>query len=58
MIFDGVVSASRQHLRHFSPLVAVGSVGKEEHPLLMRHPLDLQDTWVKMVVPSLAALLA
>jgi hypothetical protein len=36
----------------------VGGVGEEEDPLLMRHPLDLEDAGVKMVVPPLAALLA
>lgn len=35
----------------------MGSVRKEEHPLLMRHPLDLQDAGIKVVMPPLATLL-
>ena len=58
MIFDGVVRSSREHLGHLGPLVAVGSVGEEENPLLMRHPLHLEDGGVEVVVPPLSALLA
>ena len=58
MVFDGVVSASWQHLGHLRPLVAVGSVGQEQNPLFMRHPIHLKDTWVEVVVPPLPALLA
>jgi hypothetical protein len=36
----------------------VGGVGEEEHPLLVRHPFDLEDAWIEVVVPSLTALLA
>lgn len=57
MIFDGVISSSREHLGHLCPFVAVGGVRKEKDPLLMRHPLDLQDAGIEVVVPPLATLL-
>jgi hypothetical protein len=58
VVLDGVVGASGQHLGHFGPLAAVGGVGEEEDPLLMQHPLHLQDGRVQVVVPPLATLLA
>ena len=58
MVLDGVVGASGQHLGHFGPLVAVGGVREEQDPLLVRHPLDLEDAGVEVVVPAFAALLA
>lgn len=57
MILNRVVSASRKHLSHFSPLVAVGRVRQKQNPLLVRHPLHLQNTRIEMIVPTLAALL-
>lgn len=57
MILDGVISPSGQHLRHLGPLAPVGSMREEEDPLLMQHPLHLQDRGVEVVVPPLPALL-
>lgn len=57
MIFDGVVSASGQHLGHFRPLVAVGSVRQKEDPFFMGHPLHFEDAGIEVVVPALSALL-
>jgi hypothetical protein len=36
----------------------MGSVGKKQNPLLMQHPLHLQNTGIEMVVPTLSALLS
>ena len=58
MVFDGVIGSPGQHLGHFGPLVAVGGVGEEQDPLLVRHPFYLEDAGVEVVVPALAALLA
>ena len=57
MILDGVIRPPGKHLGHLCPLVAMGGVGKEEDPLLVRHPFDLEDAWIEVVVPSLTALL-
>lgn len=58
MVLDGVVGAPGQHLGHLGPLAAVRSVRQEQDPLLVQHPLHLQDVRVQVVVPALAALLA
>ena len=58
MILDGVVSSSWEHFGHFGPLVAVGGVCQKQDPLLVRHPFDLEDTRVEVIVPSFSALLA
>ena len=58
MVFDGVISPSRQHLRHLSPLATVSSVRQKEDPLLMQHPFHLEDGGVEVVVPPLPTLLA
>jgi hypothetical protein len=57
VVLDGVVSASGQHLGHLCPLAAVGRVRQEQDPLLVQHPLHLQDVRVQVVVPPLPALL-
>lgn len=57
MILDGVISPPRKHLRHLGPFTAVGGVGQEEDPLLMQHPLYLQNGGIEVVVPTLSALL-
>ena len=57
MVLDGVVGAPGQHLGHLGPLAAVRSVRQEQDPLLVQHPLHLQDVRVQVVVPALAALL-
>lgn len=57
MVLDGVVGAPGQHLGHLGPLAAVRSVRQEQDPLLVQHPLHLQDVRVQVVVPTLAALL-
>ena len=57
MVLDRVVSAPRQHLRHLCPLAPVGRVSQEQDPLLVQHPLHLQDARVQVVVPPLPALL-
>jgi hypothetical protein len=36
----------------------MGSMRKEKDPLLMRHPLDLQDAWIEMVMPPFTTLLS
>ena len=58
MILDGVVCSSWEHFGHFGPLVAVGGVCQKQDPLLVRHPFDLEDTRVEVIVPSFSALLA
>ena len=58
MILDGVVSSSWEHFCHFGPFVAVGGVCQKQDPLLVRHPFDLEDTGVEVIVPSFSALLA
>ena len=56
MIFYRVVRPSGKHLGHLCPFVAVGGVRQKEGPLLMGHPLDLEDAGVEVVVPSLPTL--
>ena len=58
MILDGVVSSSWEHFGHFGPFVAVGGVCQKQDPLLVRHPFDLEDTRVEVIVPPFSALLA
>ena len=58
MIFDGVVSASREHLSHLSPLVTLSSVCQKEDPLFVRHPLHLKDTRIEVVMPAFSTLFA
>jgi hypothetical protein len=58
MILYRVVGAAWQHFCHLSPLVAVGGVRQEERPLLVGHPLYLEDVGIEVIVPALAALLS
>lgn len=58
MVFYRVVGASWEHLSHFCPFVAVSSVCQEKDPLLVRHPLDLENAGVQVVVPALSTLFA
>lgn len=57
MILNRVVSATRKHFRHLCPLVSMRSMRQKENPLLMRHPFDLQNVGVEVVMPSLTTLL-
>ena len=52
-----VVSAARQELGNFAPLVAVLFVRLDDLAVLLGRPLVLLDVGVQVVVPALAALL-
>ena len=58
MVFDGVISPTLELLGKVSPLVAHIFVKEEKDPLFVVAPLLLVNVWVKVVVPSLSALLA
>ena len=58
MILDGVVSSAIQVFGNLGPSIPQQPVGQEQHPLLMITPFLLLDIRIKMVMPSLPALLA
>ena len=58
MVFYRIVRPPRKHLRHLGPFVTVGSVRQKKDPLLVRHPLYLENAGIEVVVPSLTTLLA
>lgn len=58
MVLDRVVSAAFEDLGDLGPLVVDDSVHEEQDPLFFLAPVDLLDSWVQVVVPPLAALLA
>jgi hypothetical protein len=58
MVLYGVISPPLEIFSNLSPSVSQASMRQEEHPLLMLTPLLFLDVRIKMVVPSLPALLA
>lgn len=58
VVLDVVVGPSSKHLRDFCPSVSHYLVVEEQEPVLFVGPRTLFDVRVKVVVPSLPALLA
>ena len=58
MVFDGVIGATFKNFGDFSPFVVDDSVHEEENPLFFFAPGNFLDHWVKVVVPTLTALLS
>ena len=58
MVLDCVVGATLEHLGDLRPLVSVVPVHQVKNPLFLSAPADLLNLGVKVIVPSLSALLA
>lgn len=58
MVFDTVVSSSVKVLRNDSPFVSEDEMTADQNQVFLLSPFFFFDIWVKMVVPSLSALLS
>jgi hypothetical protein len=57
MVLNRVISPPGKHFGHLRPLISMSSMCQKENPLLMRHPFNLKNIWVEVIMPSLTALL-
>lgn len=57
-VLDMVVSSPRKIFGNLRPLVAKLLMSLNYFPIFLRSPLILLNIWIKMIVPSLATLLA
>ena len=55
MVLDGIVCATDEDLREFSPFVRQVAIIKEQNQLFFQCPRTFLDLWVKVIVPSLTA---
>lgn len=53
VIFDGIVSATRQQLGDLGPFIAESAVGVEDEAILFGRPGRLLDVGAEMVVPPM-----
>ena len=58
VVLDRVVCATLEILGNDGPLVLAGAIQDVQDELLFKTPLILLDSWIQVVVPALAALLA
>jgi len=58
VIFDGIVSPTRQYLGEFGPFTSYQLKGQKQSPLFLNSPFLSANIWIKVIAPPLTTLLS